>query len=59
MMVAPKELDLCIHCVHLGDLSFCTDQVQQRILIGSIEIVQDCNGYCSKRFSETHKAADI
>jgi len=59
MMVAPKELDLCIHCVHLGDPSFCTDQVKQRITMGSIEIVQDCNGYCSKRSSETHKAVEL
>ena len=48
-MVTPKDLDLCIHCQHIGDLSFCITQIKQRILMGQVEIVQDCDGYCSRQ----------
>ncbi len=51
-MVAPKELDLCIHCVHIGDPSFCITQTKQRITMGQIEIVQDCEGYSCKQSAE-------
>lgn len=51
-MVAPKDLDLCIHCEHIGDPSFCITQIKQRIIMGHIEIVQDCDGYHFKESAE-------
>ena len=58
-MVAPKDLDLCIRCTHIGEPSFCIIQTMQRITMGHIEIIQDCAGYSCKQSAELVKGIEF